>query len=290
MTSHARALFVILAAGCGSSGALPSSDGGGGSDDMTSSSACVWTEHTSPTGESNNGCALLARDASACYNARAAAGLDGFWLGFSCSVELTVDGDTVQLYSLSMPDYPSNYFPTSDPCYAAATNPNAIQNPNWLMSQPMTLTVPRTPSSATSTAMGVGAVGMALNGVAIFDDRAAMGDDIYTEAKTFDDCQGHPTPTSMYHYHAEPYAISYDDARFIGVMRDGYAVYGRRDADGSLPTLDADGGHTGVPPDGTVAVYHYHVNLQENATATASEWFLTTGTYHGAPGACAGCQ
>ena len=46
-------------------------------------------------------------------------------------------------------------------------------------------------------------------------------DDIYQEAKTFDRCGGHPEGTGVYHYHSEPYAISYDDDNFIGVMRDG---------------------------------------------------------------------
>src|SRR4051812_39198947 len=56
---------------------------------------------------------------------------------------------------------------------------------------------------------------------------------------------GHPQGTGIYHYHSEPYALSYDDGNFIGVMRDGYAIYGRKDADGTYPTVDMYGGHTG---------------------------------------------
>ncbi len=77
-------------------------------------------------------------------------------------------------------------------------------------------------------------------------------------------------------------------------MRDGYPIYGRKDSDGSLPTLDGAGGHTSVTPDSpSTAVYHYHVNEQTSTTAGTAgqkQWFLTTGTYHGTPAACAACN
>ena len=129
---------------------------------------------------------------------------------------------------------------------------------------------------------------MAVNGVAIFDDQAAPGDDIFKEASSFDQCQGHPQQQGVYHYHGEPWAITHDDDRFVGVLRDGNPVYGRRDPDGTVPSsLDASGGHTGVTTDSpSTPVYHYHVNLQTStASGTAGEqqWFLTTGQYHNAP-------
>jgi hypothetical protein len=122
--------------------------------------------------------------------------------------------------------------------------------------------------------------------VALFDNQAAPGDDIFLEAGSFDRCGGHPAPGGQYHYHGEPYSISSDDAHLIGVLRDGYFVYGRRDSDGSLPQLDAIGGHMGVPPDGASAQYHYHLNQQTSnnvGTGGQMQWFLTTGTYEGSP-------
>ncbi len=75
-------------------------------------------------------------------------------------------------------------------------------------------------------------------------------------------------------------------------MRDGYFVYGRKDSDGSTPTLDSFGGHTGTTPDSPITpVYHYHLNLQTSTTSgTAGQtvWFITTGTYKGQPGSCSG--
>ena len=93
----------------------------------------------------------------------------------------------------------------------------------------------------------------------------------------------------------EHVAISQDDSNFVGVMRDGYPVYGRRDPSGMVPTdLDAFGGHTSVTVDSpSVAVYHYHVNLQTSTSAGTlgqQQWFLTKGTFRGTPGACTGCN
>jgi hypothetical protein len=126
-----------------------------------------------------------------------------------------------------------------------------------------------------------------VNGVAIFGNFAAPGDDIFTEAETFDRCAGHPQQAGQYHYHSEPYAISYDDDRFVGVLADGYPVYGRRDVDGSIPEVDEDGGHMGTTPDSPdTAVYHYHVHEETSATpgtAGQKQWFITTGQYHGTP-------
>lgn len=140
--------------------------------------------------------------------------------------------------------------------------------------------------------MALGPVGLAIDGVAIYDNQAAggVGGTIWDEVGSFDECQGHPDNDSMYHYHTEPYSISHDDDKLIGVMRDGYFVYGRLDETGVQPTnLDSNGGHTGVTPySNGASVYHYHLNLQSgtNTAGTAvSGWFLTTGNYYGTPGA-----
>ena len=245
-------------------------------------SGCALTAATTPTSTVTNGCTRVERDTSACMAARTAQGLSGAWLAFSCRVTLAKQSDRVQVASDGQPDHPSNYFATTDPCYAPYAP--AFPDPNHITPQQLHLDVPLAPDT-TNTPMGLGPVGMAVDGVAIFDNQAAPGDDIYTEARSFDRCGGHPQMSGMYHYHGEPYAISYDDDRLIGVLRDGYFVYGRRDADGSLPTLDARGGHVGPTPDSATPVYHYHLSEQTSTTGgTVGEmqWFLTTGTYEGA--------
>lgn len=222
--------------------------------------------------------------------------MTGAWLQFSCRVTLTktTDGgaEVVQAKTDGQPDYPSFYFAKTDACYEAWAD--GLHNPNQIAAHETTVSFPLQPDTTSQTTKGTPVIGLALNGVALFDNQAAPGDDIYQEAKTFDRCGAHPEMTGRYHYHSEPYSLSNDDDHLIGFMRDGYPIYGRKDTDGTSPSLDAQGGHTGTTPDSPAApVYHYHLNLQ---TSTASgtkgtqAWFLSTGTYHGKPGACVGCK
>ncbi len=279
-------LCTLVIVGCHVSGTPSSSDlGSNVSADLATTSACELTQNTTATSTVTNGCALLLRDTSSCAAARMAQGLSGAWLNFSCRVTLTkmtgASGDYVQAESDGQPDYLSNYFPQTSPCWAAYTP--AFPDPNQISAQGLRFQLPLAPNT-NNVAMGLGPVGIAIDGVSIFDNQAAPGDDIFLEAGSFDRCGGHPAQGGIYHFHGEPYAISDDDANLIGVLRDGYFVYGRRDADGSLPTLDARGGHVGTTPDSATPVYHYHLNQQTSTNAGTigqMQWFLTTGTYEG---------
>ncbi len=260
--------------------------------DLASSDPCPLTAATSATAVvSPSACAVRERDTSACRAQRTAAGLSSFWLAFSCRVTLTAGAAAITAAADGQPDYASNYFPKTHACWEDYTA--SVQNPNTIAAKSYAIPFPSAPSGAPEKMTGA-IVGLALNGVPIFANFAAPGDDIFREAMTFDRCAAHPQMTGAYHYHSEPYAISYDDSRFIGVMRDGYPIYGRKDADGAQPLLDAAGGHTGVTADSpTSAVYHYHVNEQTSTTAGTNgqkQWFLTTGTYHATPAACASCM
>jgi len=291
------ACLVVIACGSGNDpAASDTSSGSGGasssSSGSSSSGSCALAQSTTSTAiTSPSGCHVRERDASACEAGRKAQGLDGFWLRFSCRVSLTVAAGLVSATADGQPDYLSNYFPKANACHEDYSG--AIQNPNTIAAETYVVQFPEAPSTA-GQPMKTAVVGLAVNGVPIFGNFAAPGDDIYQEAGTFDRCGGHPQMTGAYHYHAEPYAISYDDDAFVGLMRDGYPIYGRKDPDGSYPTIDADGGHTGVTIDSpSTAVYHYHVNEQTSTNAQSvgqKEWFLTTGTYHGAPAASATCN
>jgi hypothetical protein len=260
-------------------------------------SACTLAANTSETSTvSPSGCHVLTRDTSACEAERKAQGLSGYWLHFSCRVSLastTVNGtQVVQARADGQPDYESFYFATTHACYESYSG--GTRNPNSIVARTYVVDFPVTPNTTSQSMRGIAVLGLALNGVPIYGNFAAPGDDIFTESKTFDRCGAHPQNTGSYHYHSEPYALSYDDARFIGVMRDGYPIYGRKDSDGSAPTLDSVGGHTGVTADSpTTPVYHYHVNEQtstNSGTLGQKQWFLTTGTFRGTPGGCSGCN
>ena len=255
-----------------------------------SSSGCTLTDNTTETATiSTNGCYKVTRDTSSCLASRTAQGLSGFWLNFSCRVTLTVSGGNVTIVSDIQPDHTSNYFQSNDPCYSNNQPAGRYQNPNFIAEQSVSMTVPLVPTPSTS-AMPLGIVGIAVNGVAIYSNAAAPGDNIYDEADSFDYCEGHPDGSSVYHYHIEPPTASNNDADFIGVMRDGYPVYGIQEHGGGSPTLDAQGGHTGTTPDSGSATYHYHTYQQTEGSAPfRNAYFITSGTYAGAIGTCTGC-
>jgi hypothetical protein len=282
----------ILTAACGTTTPResPGIDGG----EIIPPAGCALTAQTTATSTVTNGCALLNRDTSGCASTRSAAGLTGAWLKFSCRVQLAMvtssGASYVQASSDSRPDYKSNYYEPGDACYEAYTT--KFPDPSLITTANIVMNVPLAPNASGRPMGGLGAVGLAVNGVAILSNQAAPGDDIYNEVGSFDQCQGHPNAHG-YHYHTEPYSISSNDSALVGVMRDGYFLYGRKDADGSTPTLDTKGGHTGTTPDEpTKSSYHYHVNEQTSTssqTAGQKAWFLTSGIFEGAPASCAGC-
>lgn len=258
------------------------------------SSTCINDDNVTEGIVSTNGCYLLSRDTSSCQASRTAQGLSGFWLKFSCRVTLTKSGDTVTIQSDSQPDYKSPYYATSNGCYEAGFPTGRAANPNTLGAQSISMTVDYTPTAtagSTGTAMSMGIIGIALNGVAIFSNAAAPGDSIYDEVATFDKCEGHPAGTK-YHYHTEPTTATNSDNNFIGVLKDGFPVYGRYDSGTTLTSsLDkaTSGGHLGTTLDSpATAVYHYHVNLQTSGSDSA--YFITTGFYLGTAGTCTGCN
>jgi hypothetical protein len=81
-----------------------------------------------------------------------------------------------------------------------------------------------------------------------------------------DSCGGH---TSEYHFHESLScctAIDGSDGHSgqVGKALDGRYLYGKNEMTGSLPNLDACGGHWGTTPDG----YSYHYHVQEKAPFT----------------------
>jgi hypothetical protein len=236
------------------------------------------------------GCYLLSRDTSSCQASRTAQGLSGFWLKISCRVSLTKSGGNVVAVFDSQPDYKTPYFGASSLCYQSFSAGGRHTNPNTIVAQSISMTIPYTAvDDATPDSTGLGVIGLSANGVSLYNNAAAPGDDIYDEVATFDACEGHPDSFSRYHYHIEPPAISSSDYNFVGVMRDGYPVYGMKDSDGTTPSnLDAYGGHTGVTVDsGGASVYHYHVHTETSGTDSAN--FISAGYFRGTKGTCVGC-
>lgn len=184
------------------------------------------------------------------------------------AVTVSFDGDEITIDSNGLPNHTSPYWDSDKPLYIEQiigdhTTPGAIKSGSY------TLTVPNSPQlSSISTATGLGAIGISVTGAPIFNDqeRAAEPLDINT-AGGFDYAGGHVGP-SGYHYHIESSNIeenttlSYDDEKLVGVMMDGFLLYGRKEsALGDYPTdLDVSGGHVGSTQhsDGE-EFYHYHI-------------------------------
>lgn len=128
--------------------------------------------------------------------------------------------------------------------------------------------IPLAPAIAsTPTAVTDGPVGVAINGVPIFNP-CKQGGCQYGDTKALgelDACNGHAGRADDYHYHAAPVCLmatheaTYWDTHPIGWALDGFAILGYHDADGTTAARDdVCGGNTngnpGLPPG-----YAYHV-------------------------------
>ena len=284
-TSSHACVECLADADCGSGFSCDTSS------DTCWQASCPYTVNTEATSVvASNGCVVRARDTSSCRAAREAQGITGAWLKFSCRVTLTKitvnNQPFVQLSSDNRPDYKSLYYGSGDACYEA-DNTRSFPDPNNIAAQSIVMAAPLNPTTGNGTRPVPGSgIGMAIDGIELFSDYAAPGDDIYQEAGSFDRCQGHPQNSGVYHHHAEPYSITQDDDALVGVMRDGYFVYGRKDPDGSGPGEQSGGlsapyyGHVGVTVDSpSTPVFHYHVHYETNGTE--SEYFITPQTYYG---------
>lgn len=138
-------------------------------------------------------------------------------------------------------------------------------------------TDPQKASSTTST--GLGAIGIAVSGSMIYNDEEGPNVPLDDAAPSLDYTGGHTGPQS-YHYHLEPKAWSDDDDKLIGIMADGFFLYGRKDyPSNDYPTdLDASGGHFGPTPHNADGEYHYHI---QNDLYLNQYYILFPGDYQG---------
>ena len=200
------------------------------------------------------------------------------------AVTVSTSGGSITLRSNGTPDHVSPYWVNTNPLYEAQIAGQNI-NPGMIGVQNYAMTIPTNPTEASSKeATSLGPIGMALNGVAIFNDRE--GGNVPVEAGTllsFDRAGAHPGPGNTYHYHFTGDFTGNDNANLIGFLRDGFPIYARKDNDGSYPTnLDANGGHVGTTADFSTAIYHYHA---ANAAYMGSRFYvLKAGSYHGSKG------
>lgn len=128
--------------------------------------------------------------------------------------------------------------------------------------------IPLSPAIAATTTTAVdGPIGVAVNGVPIFNpckqggcqngDTKALGE--------LDICNGHAGRADDYHYHAAPVCMmagrpaSYWDTHPLGWALDGFAIFGYNNPDGSVASRDTVCGGNTVAVPNAPAGYAYHV-------------------------------
>lgn len=187
---------------------------------------------------------------------------------FGANVTSYVDGSEIVVEATGFPDHASPYWDStgSSGLYVAPTVtttdrlvPGFIDN---YRGGGYTLRVSGTPEKASNTtATGLGAIGIAVSGAPLYNDEEGAGRAIDDAIGGLDFNGAHTGPTS-YHYHLEPKSFTDDDDALVGVIADGFFIYGRKCySTGTYPTdLDASGGHTGITQysEGEEE-YHYHI-------------------------------
>lgn len=184
------------------------------------------------------------------------------------AVTISFDGDEITIESNGLPNHTSPYWATTDPLYidpvvATRLTPGGIGMGSFIV------TVPAAPELATSSsATGLGPIGIGVTGVPIFNDTEGPNRPLEEQiAETFDYAGAHNGP-SGYHYHIESSnvpentVLSHDDEKLVGIMADGFLIYGRKcNSVGDHPTdLDVSGGHhSSTQHSDNEAFYHYHI-------------------------------
>ena len=214
--------------------------------------------------------------------------LGGAYDAFGDNVTVYFDGDEAVFETNGWPDHPTPYWGPGHELYVepTATTEQAMA-PGFIerFMGSYTLRVPIEPEpAAQSSATGLGPIGIAVSGAVIYNDQEGPNVPLDDAVVSLDYTGAHTGPQS-YHYHLEPHAWSEDDDELIGIIADGYFLYGRREPaseGGDYPSdLDESGGHVGVTPHSTEAIYHYHI---QNTPYLGTYYLLFPGDFQGTPG------
>ncbi len=223
---------------------------------------------------------------------------DGPWIhgsSYDLTAKYTVDGSvswpnasfrkklTRALLKLSGNGLPTNHTTGSFPIQPSDDAHSVDRNPNSISAQSVALSLAAHPKRLkTPQCTPMGAVGIARNGVAIFNAIDAAGNDAVAH-EVQDSCSGHPQQSGQYHYHGLPDCISSGSgskhSKLIGWAYDGFPIFGPLGPGGAYmrtSDLDACHGHTHrIAYQGEKQrLYHYH--------ATA-EFPYTIGCFRGEP-------
>jgi hypothetical protein len=205
------------------------------------------------------------------------------------AISITNDGTYITIKTKDLPDHKSAYYPTTNALYEAYTGTtfggyNFSKNPNSIIEQSTTFKIPVSPKVNTAhPATPLGPIGIAINGVAFFNQYAGPSQPLTGEIASFDKYYGHPQQSGMYHYHVEPLfltTLKTTKSALLGFLLDGFPVYGPQEEDGTVVTnsiLDDYHGHTHKTLDYPNGTYHYHFTT-ESPYLNGSGFYGTPGT------------
>ncbi|MBU0696886.1 MAG: YHYH protein [Bacteroidetes bacterium] len=204
------------------------------------------------------------------------------------ATSITSDGTYIYIKSNGMPDHKSVYYASSNTLYENFTgttfgNNKFAKNPNNINSQSLTFKIPLNPTVASNhSATPLGPIGVALNGVPIFNQYAGPNQPLTGEIASFDQWWGHPQMSGQYHYHVEPLyltTVKATKSSLLGFLLDGFPVYGPQENGQTVNNsmLDAYHGHTTVTADYPNGFYHYHIT-DTDPYINGSGFYGTAGT------------
>jgi hypothetical protein len=204
------------------------------------------------------------------------------------ATDIYIEGDYVVIKANGLPDHKSPYYDNTEwesTMYVNDTRPGFNKAPgNKVASFNYTFKIPKNPQvAANHQPLGTATIGIAINGVPIFNQYAAGNTPIVVgqgEYTSFDLYGGHPAPTNDYHYHIEPNYITAEkgNSALLGFLLDGFPVYGPVENNVTITNADLDvyHGHTTATADYPDGIYHYHT--------TDAAPFINGNGYYGTAG------
>ncbi len=185
------------------------------------------------------------------------------------AITYEVKNNSLVITTTNLPNHKSPYYKDTQWHNALyedynGTNSGFHLNPNRISTQNITFTISLQPASATNkSATPLGPIGISRNGVVFFNQYAAGNSALDNEIDSFDQYLGHPAGQGNYHYHIEPTFLTdtYGEDALLGLLADGFPVYGPKEGGETLSSSDLDDyhGHFGKTADFADGIYHYHV-------------------------------
>jgi len=188
----------------------------------------------------------------------------------SDAVTISFNSDEVTIESNGLIDHSSPYWDVDNALYINPVVAESNQmSPGVIRERAYSLTVPLSPQIAANTSStGLGAIGIAVTGAPIFNEQEGPNISLSDQvASGFDYAGGHMGPQG-YHYHLESQDVeentnlSHDDDKLVGILSDGFLLYGRKcNSTGDYPSdLDNSGGHnSSTQHSSDETFYHYHI-------------------------------